>query len=248
MRRISFSCPKFGYLEVVGDRLHSGDDFLVKSNADNAAFDYLIFLDSRGVGREIDHSLVEKLVARIIEQGRTYLVICRPLELTTWATLIGFLSVNQLSPTKIITNMGFVDFTPKKLSVLQSTKDQAHAVLGKDVAESFFVEDFILSAGNSVPLYSMRYSGQYRAAIESIAARYLVVVINTPLTSPKIAIERKRPLAFFSAQAESNAFNRSITGVKVIDLPEFDESLTYDAVHYTQRGSEVIFDRVKDCL
>lgn len=75
-----------------------------------------------------------------------------------------------------------------------------------------------------------------------------MVILNTPLTDPGIAIERKRPVSFFSAQAESNAFNRSIRGAQVIDLPDFDESLTYDAVHFTHRGNELIFDRLKEIL
>jgi hypothetical protein len=99
-----------------------------------------------------------------------------------------------------------------------------------------------------MPLYSMRYGAAYREAIESIAVRHALVIINTPLTNPAIAIERKRPAAFFPAQAESNAFNRAIAGAQVIDLPDFDETLTYDAVHFTRCGNELIFDRLKDYL
>lgn len=99
-----------------------------------------------------------------------------------------------------------------------------------------------------MPLYSMQYEKGYRQPIETIAAQQPLVIINTPLTHPGIAIERKRPSAFFPAQAASNEFNRSINGAEVIDLPEFDETLTYDAVHYTSRGNEVVFDRVKDYL
>ena len=81
-----------------------------------------------------------------------------------------------------------------------------------------------------------------------MTGQHEMIIINTPLTDPDIVIERKRPVSFFPAQAESNAFNRSIAGAQVIDLPDFDESLTYDAVHYTRRGNELIFDRLRDYL
>jgi hypothetical protein len=115
------------------------------------------------------------------------------------------------------------------------------------VAETCFVENYA-SAGGGIPLYSMRYDETYRHAIEAIAQRHDMVILNTPLTDPGIAIERKRPVSFFPAQAESNAFNRSIRGAQVFDLPDFDESLTYDAVHFTRLGNELIFDRLKDTL
>ena len=99
-----------------------------------------------------------------------------------------------------------------------------------------------------MPLYSMRYGDAYRVSIEAIASRQAMMIINTPLTDPGIVIGRKRPHAFFQAQAESNEFNRSINGAQVIDLPDFDLTLTYDAVHYTHRGNDVIFDRIKGYL
>lgn len=234
-------------MQVMGERLHDGHDFVVRSNTDNAAMEYLLFLDSRGISREFKHSLADKLITRISQLGKTYLLVCRPLELTTWATLIGFLAINELNPVKIITNMGFVDFTPKKQSILQNAIRQVESAVGLGVAETYFVEAYA-TEGGAIPLYSMRYGETYRCAIEEIARRHDTVILNTPLTDPGIAIERKRPVSFFPALAESNAFNRSIRGARVIDLPDFDESLTYDAVHFTRCGNELIFDRLKDYL
>lgn len=248
MRPIEFACPGLGPLQVMGERLHDGHDFVVCSNTDNAAIDYLLFLDSRGVSREFEQSLADKLITRISQSGKTYLLVCRPLELTIWATLIGFLALNKLNPVKIITNMGFVDFTPKKQSMLQDALCQVESAVGLGVAETCFVEDYASAGGGVIPLYSMRYNETYRRAIEAIAQRHDMMVLNTPLTDPGIALERKRPVSFFLAQAESNAFNRSIRGAQVIDLPDFDESLTYDAVHFTHRGNELIFERLKDTL
>lgn len=246
MGPIEFACPKFGQLKVIGDRLHVGHDFVAQANTANEVFDYLVFLDSRGISREFDNSLADKLISKITSMGKTYLLVCRPLELTIWATLIGFLAINRLNPAKIITNMGFVDFTPKKQSILKDAVLQVDSAVGHGVAASFFVEDFVSSGGELMSLYSMQYAKDYRLAIETIAAKHPMVIINTPLTHRGIAIERKRPPAFFPAQAESNEFNWSIYGTQVIDLPDFDESLTYDAVHYTRRGNEVIFDVIRN--
>lgn len=247
MQPIEFVCPGLGPFQVMGDKLHGGHDFVVRSNAKSAAIDYLLFLDSRGISRDFENSLANMLIGRISRLGKTYLLICRPLELTIWATLIGFLAINKLNPKKLFTNMGYVDFTPKKQSILLDAVHQVESVVGEGVAETRFVEDYF-SAGRKLPLYSMRYREAYREAVDSIAARFPTVIINTPLTKPVIAIERKRPAAFFLAQAESNKFNRAIAGAQVIDFPDFDESLTYDAVHFTRRGNELIFDRIKDYL
>jgi hypothetical protein len=245
MGPIEFNCPNFGQLKVIGDRLYESHHFVVQSNIDSTTFDYLIFLDSRGISAEFDSSIAAKLIAKIQQTGKTYLMVCRPLELTIWATLIGFLAINQLNPAKIITNMGFVDFTPKKLSILSDATQQVELSVGKDVVKPYFVEDFSLSSGETVALFAMNYGKAYRNAIEAISVIHKMIIINTPLTDAGIAIERKRPASFFLAQSESNNFNRSINGAQVIDFQKFDELLTYDAVHYTPRGNEVIFDAVK---
>ncbi len=231
----------------MGRRLHYGHDFVIRSNAKSTFFDYLLFFDSRGVSREFDQSLADQLITSISRSGKTYLLICRPLELTLWATLIRFLTLNKLCPGKIITNMGFVDFTPKKQSILRDAVLQVEAAVGFGVAETCYVEDYAAADG-IIPLYIMRFHDAYRRAIEAIVQQHEMVIVNTPLTDPKLSIKRKRPVSFFSAQAESNEFNRAIDGAQIIDLPDFDETLTYDAVHFTCRGNELIFDRLKGYL
>ena len=249
MGPIKFYCPNYGMLKVIGNNLHEGHQFAVQSNMGSGVLDYLIFLDSRGVSNEFENSIADKLTSIIKQAGKTYLLVCRPLDLTIWATLIGFVAINKMKPIKIITNMGFVDFTPKKLPILSNAMQQVEIILGKGVVNSYYVEDFRLSGDDGVvPLHSMRYGEEYRNAIEIIADQHELVIINTPLTDPDIRIDRKRPAAFFLAQSESNEFNRSVKDAKVLDFPNFDETLTYDAVHYTSRGNEIIFEKVKDCL
>jgi hypothetical protein len=248
MRLIEFACPGLGSLRVIGERLHDGYDFVVCSNAEHRAIDYLLFLDSRGIGRAFEHSLADKLIDKISQLDKTYLLICRPLELTVWATLVGFLAQNKLNPNKIITNMGFVDFTPKKQSILEDVVRQVNTVVGREVATAYLVEQYFSSGGSVVPLFAMHYEDAYRCAIEALAKRHALVILNSPLVDSGIVIQRKRPDSFFPALADSNAFNHSITGAKVVDLPIFDETHTYDAVHFTCRGNELAFERLQDYL
>ena len=233
---------------MMGDKLNDGHDFVVHSNASSNIIDYLYFLDSRGISRCFEGSLAEMLIDRALQTGKTYLCICRPLELNIWATLIGFLALNQIKPVNIITNMGFVDFTPKKNLILQDIVRQVDAVVGKDVANACFAENYVSIRRVIMPLYTNTYAKSYNLAIEAIARLHNMVILNTPQTDPQIKIHRSRPLSFFLMQSESNRFNRMIHGAQIIDFPSFDESLTYDAVHFTRRGNELIFNMLRPYL
>ena len=228
--------------------MHDGHDFVAKSNGSNGTVDYLVFLDSRGVSSRYEGSLAHQLISQITLDGGSYLLVCRPLELTTWATLINFMALNNLKPLKIVTNMGFVDFTPKKLTVLHDAEQQVDYLIGKGVAKSLFTETYCSSSGEEIALYSMSYSDEYRKRVEQITRQIPTIIINTPIVDEGIILERMRPHAFYMALADSNAFNHAIENAQIVDLPPFDASLTYDAVHYTREGNKIIFDMIKECL
>jgi len=196
-------------VSFLGSSLHDGHDRLLRANCTRDALEVLLFLDSRGVGAQFSGSLAERILTRM-HATRGYLAVCRPLEMTTWATLFNFLSINALQPRQIITNMGFVDFTPKKQTILADAVQQVEARMGVGLARSQFVEEYLVAGGDK--------------------------------------LTGKRPRSFFSAIELGNAFNRSIGGATVIDLPVFDQAHTYDAVHYTNRGNELIFDRLVEHL
>lgn len=141
MELFKFSFPKIGRLQIYGERLNTGYDFLIQSNSKDNNIEQLIFLDSRGVGREFEGSLAEKIVKKIYLKKR-YMILCRPLKLTTWATLFNLLSCNKLKPQKIITNMGFVDFTPQKKNLLENAIRQVEHQIGKNVAKAKFAEKY----------------------------------------------------------------------------------------------------------
>ena len=92
-------------------------DFLVSTNSKNHNYHTLIFLDSRGFSLKSEKNLITFFKKKFIK--KKYLIISRPLEMTTWATLINFLKLNQkIKYRYLITNMGFNDFTPKKKNLL----------------------------------------------------------------------------------------------------------------------------------
>ena len=248
MEPLDFPCPNIGRLKVFGNRLHDGHDFVVKSNAKSSTVDYLVFLDSRGISREFEGSLADKLITQIAQIGGSYLLVCRPLELTTLATLINFMAISTVKPAKIITNMGFVDFTPKKKAILEDAMQQVNFIIGKGIATAGFAEVFVSSACEKIDLYSMSYADVFKKSIENITIQIPTVIINTPIVDQNIKLERKRPHTFFTALADSAEFNRAITGAQIVDFPHFYEILTYDAVHYTQHGNEAIFEKIKAYL
>jgi hypothetical protein len=247
MEVLEFPCPNIGRVKFYGNRLNTGLDFLIKCNAIDNEVDKLVFLDSRGVGREFNGSLAEKIITRM-DLKSSYIMVCRPLELTTWATLSNFMALNSIKPRKIITNMGFVDFTPKKLALLEDAIKQVDYIIGEKVAKSIFADNYVSSTGEVIKLYSMMYSQQYKQSIQNIVRSIPTVIVNTPIVDQGINIQRKRPHAFFKGLALSAAFNQSIMGAEVVNLPLFDKTLTYDAVHYTILGNEVIFNMIKEYL
>jgi hypothetical protein len=125
---------------------------------------------------------------------------------------------------------------------------QVEAILGQGVADSKFVEQYAAAEGEEIPLYSMTYADAYRRGVEALAARRPLCVINTPPVQVDIRVPRRRPGSFFDALDEGNLFNRSIQGAVIIQPPTFDERHTYDAVHYTDAGNELIFEMMREHL
>jgi hypothetical protein len=247
MSPLEVDCEGFGRLRFPAGRPNDNSDFLIRASADRETLELLAFFDSRGIGGEFAGSLAEKLLQHL-EGRRRYLLVCRPLELTTWATLLNFIDANRLAPKRILTNMGFVDFTPKKQSILDDAVRQVEVLLGPGAASSRFAEYYAGSNGETIPLFAMTYEDAYRRKVEALAATLSLIVVDTPHVSPEIRVERRRPKAFFDALEETRRFNRSIAGATVVDLPAFGETLTYDAVHYTNAGNDLIFRTLREHL
>jgi hypothetical protein len=158
------------------------------------------------------------------------------------------LHLNSIEPAEIITNVGFVDFTPKKWAVVEEAIRQVEMLMGGGVAKARFVEKYESAAGEQISLYCIQYANSFRQFVQEITAKYKCVVINSPTIGRDMILERQRPLAFFGGVEEANSFNRSLVGAHVVDPGTFTARETYDAVHYTNAGNEVIVNLVKDHL
>jgi len=245
MRLIEFECSDFGTIRFYGSQLHSGHDCIFKSNAKNSNIDFLVFFDSRGVSSSYKNSLADKIVKQIELNGASYLLICRPVNLTTWATLVNFIKINELSPSKIITNLGFVDFTPKKFDIINEAIEQVQFSMGKDIAFAKFAQKYMSLKNGEVDLYFTEYSNKYKKFIEDLTKKIETIIINSPDVSKDICIQRPRPDSFYIGLEMANNFNRSIEAVEIVDFLKFDRSLTYDAVHWTELGNDYIFGKIK---
>ena len=243
MKILTSECPGFGPLRFVGNGLNPGYDFVMRSNCRLDTVDLLIFLDSRGISRSFENSLAHKIISTT---KRRFLCICRPLELTTWATLYNFLSVNPIKPQQLITNLGFVDFTPKKASIFEDARQQVEAGMGPDIASSAFVENYVSSSGEIIDLFSMTYTDRYRDNVNIALQNIRTYILNTPPLTPDIKLERFRPRTFFEMIATTNEFNRKVQAELVIDFEPWDETLTYDGVHFTAAGNSHIFRRIAE--
>jgi len=235
-------------LYFYGDKLWGGVDNFIASNSIDKSIDYLVFMDSRGLTGELSSSLVGKIISKITRLNKTYLVIIRPLELTTWATLGNFYALNDLTFRNLITNMGFVDFTPKKKSICDNSIKQLERCIGNGEAVAVGIERYSALDNRDIELYSIEYSQKYRLMAQNIVSRQRTIIINTPQVSKDIQIERARPKSFFSAISAGNSFNLALADSIMIEVDGFDESHTFDAVHYTAIGAERIMELLRKFL
>jgi hypothetical protein len=248
MKIIEFNGLPNRTLLFYGECFWGGKDHLITSNSTDKTLDYLVFFDSRGYSFncEFSASVVGRMFKYLSSKNKSFLIVNRPLEITTWATLYNFLSLNNLSFGKLITNMGFVDFTPKKKSICEDSISQIEYKIGSGVAIAEYLEDYKSAEQELIPLYCLRYNDFYRSFIQEITSNHDTVIVNTPEISPHINYERNRPSSFFNGIVAGNHFNTSIQTASVINLKNFSKDETYDAVHYTGEGSRVVFEELKN--
>lgn len=218
---------------------------------------YLIYLDSRGLTineKNYHNSYMYKLIKELENDNTSYIAISRPKNLITFATLLNFLSLNpNLSFKNLITNVGFVDFTPKKNIFIKDMILQAKVLW----SENFKVEElssYKMTNGED-KLYSLKYSLEYVEFISTYISNYQFekcIFINTPTISQDIQIERERPIEFFEKIIETNNLIEQIIikskNSQIIDFSKKfsnnQENFTYDAVHYTIDGHKIIAEEL----
>lgn len=231
----------FGSLYFGGHAQYVGSHFHLDSHRLGQELDYLILLDSRGISSGYDGSLAMLLKNYLKSKNCSFLIICRPVELTCWATLISTFKLNSMKPRKIITNMGFVDFTPKKKSVALDLLNQTRIFCDSHAYISAISQNSTDPSGPD--LFSVNYTAEFHKTVTTLIHSVETIVIDTPLVDQNIKLERQRPLAFFDALVNTRNFLRSLTNCKLVELDYFSADLTYDGVHYTRSGNLLVFER-----
>jgi hypothetical protein len=237
----------FGQLQFNGNRLFEGADCRIQSNTASRHIDYLLYFDSRGISGGYEESFSRLIIEHLSSKRNSYLLIVRPHNLTTWATLAGFLRLGQIEPAQIITNMGFVDFTPKKKSIIEEALEQLQDNIGPDLAETVPVDQMRLSNGEMQTLYSLQYSNHFKVALVSHINNVRCIVINTPLIDPAITWPRHRPQSFYRGLQQTREFNQGLP-VTLVDIGMADRSDSYDAVHYTASGNLRIYHSLRELI
>ena len=216
-------------------------------------YDWLIFSDSRGLERDcsIEKTWVFQLCAKLKLQNLSYLVVSRPKNITIFPTLINFLVLNKIKFDKLITNLGFVDCTPKKLCFVNDMKEQIQQFYPVELPVSKFTES-ISSDGVTIDLYSLQYSNEYLNTLASYIMSGFVeaYLITTTTIDESIVFPRKRPRVFYEQIRKTNEmiyFIGTLSKSFVVDLNGLNID-TFDAVHYIESDHVKVIDKLSDML
>lgn len=101
-----------------GEISTSKENIIIESTKKQYNYDFLLFFDSRALTineNSYENTIFYMLVEFLKQNNFSFIAISRPKNLTIFATLINFLQLNpNLKFKNLITNLGFVDLTPKK--------------------------------------------------------------------------------------------------------------------------------------
>jgi len=242
----------------VGEISHSKENKTFFNIKNIKEIDYLIFLDSRGLSinkDSFDDTFLNKLMKSMEANHKTYVAVSRPKNLVVFASLLNFLNNNSNVTFKnLITNLGFVDFTPKKEDNLKDIKNQIKFLYDYDI-NTEKLSSYKLSTGKDESLFSLLYEHTYTDFIISVFMKYnfrKIYFINTPLIDKKIKVSRRRPLEFFDKiKTTNNKINKinKISNSEVVDIKNLfemqnQERYVDDAVHFTVDGHRMIHESI----
>jgi hypothetical protein len=245
---LMYNLNKGETLLFYGNELNSSHDFRIICNGSIREIDTLLFFDSRGISKQFDNSLVIKVISNL-PANHTFLLVSRPLEITTWMTLFNFIHLNKIKPKRIITNMGFVDFTPKKMSIIEKSIFQYDLFFSRNDASLVFLEKYQTQNEGELDLFQQIYPKKFTFALEDMIGSCNMLILNTPLLVPGFFFERNRPTSFFNSILKTNQFNHSLKlSSIVIDFKSLDNDESYDGVHYTEIGNIRLFSEIQQYL
>ena len=246
MRKISFKI-KNSNLYFYDETFNKNSDFMISTNTKNQDYHILIFLDSRGFSLKSKKNLIDFFKKKF--KKKKYLIISRPLEMTTWSSLINFLKLNQRIKYKyLITNMGFNDFTPKKKNLALNVQNQAKLLLDKK-AKIKYLEKYTDKKNIKINLYNVNFSTNFVNNLNSQLPSKRLILLNTPQLEKKITFKtRARPNSFFKMIKTTIKFNKKVKTLSTINFLNFGNSDTYDGVHYTNFGYTKIFQAINKLI
>jgi len=230
------------------------DHFNIFSSDINAKyFDYFVYVDSKGSNLSFPKkSWVFNLIQKFIFSNKSYLIVSRPKELTTFFSLINFLNLNVITYNILITNVGFVDLTPKKLIFINDIILQNPF---KSISlKSKFLSKYFDEKNDPIDLHNIIINKQITILISDFISRKFknVFLLESFEFDNSINIKRKRPDCFFKCLNKTNNLlfqltnfnsNLNVIKFKTDEIINFSD-VSFDAVHYTDFGHEIVYNKV----
>ncbi|MDD5072674.1 MAG: hypothetical protein PHO67_02305 [Candidatus Omnitrophica bacterium] len=224
------------------------------------AIDVLIFSDSRSSNiKSINDSWSMRMFRYFKDKKMSVMLVVRPKECTVFLTLVNFLESNKLYFKHLITEIGLVDFTPKKIEIINDILDQKAVYFKKARFRVERLSKYLLSNGEIKDLYSIDFNRErFKKEIADCIERHSgnAILMGTLEVSQGIKIKRNRPKEFFTKLKDSNRFLAGICGMsgRIEYLYPFEgaayrpEKLSYDGVHYTGLGHGQIYKVIKEAF
>jgi len=239
------------YFNFGPGKLNGKKDFKILSSSSEIGkeYDVLIFNDSKGVSLQNVKSWPEMLIEYFKEKGISSLFISRPRELTVFFTLINFIKLNGVQFKYLITNVGFVETTPKKEEFIDDIISQC-PILNTNLRK-YPLCDYPLNTGKIATLYSIDYESVISLIANSLHANFKQThLIGAYEFTSGIKIQRNRPKEFYNQLKMANKLMRTVCGlsdnIEFVDvncqIPQNQEDLSYDAMHFTQEGHNNMLD------
>lgn len=241
------------FREVKGENSYNVN-FKIYCSANQNKYDYLIFVDSKGMAfSNKSKSWVDMISEELEKNNKSFLAIIRPKNLTVFFTIVNFLKSNNIEFNNLITNLGFVDLTPKKKSIINDLFDQNPFEIKLD---KYFLEKYNDKNNREIDLYGIDFNDLLiDKLVDSIKPNFeKIFFINTIEFDKNIVIDRTRPNIFFEKLKETNILIRNISNKisssKIININELIDNkssnmYSYDAVHYTEIGHKIVYEKCK---
>jgi len=244
-------------------------DFLLKSSHKDVQkyYDVLVFTDSKGsVANFVDHSTeyvtdlednslwTDELIKQLEKQNLSFILVSRPKILTIFFTLINFLKNNDITFNYLITNIGFVDLTPKKMENMEDIVLQTPSEKYQKGLSYRKLSPYKLSSGEKQHLYTFNYGDIETDIVKELESRFSYsLLIGCLEFSENIKIPRERPIDFFRQLNNTNRFlfdiaNKSykVHYLQPLKYPYGNlPALSLDAVHQSDIGHVVMFKLLK---